>query len=55
MPEKPGTYEIRYILGQGDTIIARQTLTVGGVNASVTGPAQVAAGAKFKVSWTGPE
>jgi len=53
-PEKPGTYEVRYILGVGDTIIARQPFTVGAVAASVTAPAQVAAGAKFKVSWTGP-
>jgi Mg-chelatase subunit ChlD len=53
-PEKPGTYEVRYILGVGDTVIARQPITVGGVTASVTAPAQVAAGAKFKVSWTGP-
>ena len=54
-PEKPGAYEVRYILGVGDTVIARQAITVGSVNASVTAPAQVAAGAKFKVTWTGPE
>ena len=53
-PEKPGNYEVRYILGVGDAVIARQPITVGGVTASVTAPAQVAAGAKFKVSWTGP-
>jgi hypothetical protein len=53
-PEKPGTYELRYILGVGDTIIARQPLTVGSVTATVTAPAQVAAGAKFKVAWIGP-
>ena len=53
-PEKPGNYEVRYIMGVGDTIIARQPITVGAVSASVTAPAQVAAGAKFKVSWTGP-
>ena len=53
-PEKPGNYEVRYILGVGDTVIARQPITVGSVTASLTAPAQVAAGAKFKVSWTGP-
>ena len=53
-PEKPGDYELRYILSQGDTVIARQPITVGAVNATVTAPAQVAAGAKFKVNWTGP-
>ena len=54
-PEKAGDYELRYILAKGDTIIARQAIKVGAVNASLTAPAQVAAGAKFKVSWTGPD
>jgi Mg-chelatase subunit ChlD len=53
-PEKAGAYEVRYILGVGDTVIARQPITIGAVTATVTGPAQVAAGAKFKVTWTGP-
>ncbi len=54
VPEQPGTYEIRYFLGQGDTIIARQAFTASAVTASLSVPAQVAAGAKFKVTWTGP-
>lgn len=53
-PEKPGDYELRYILAQGDTIIARQAIKVGSVNASLTAPAQVAAGSRFKVTWAGP-
>lgn len=53
-PEKPGDYEVRYILGQGDTIIARQPVAVGATAASVTAPAQVAAGAKLTVNWQGP-
>jgi hypothetical protein len=53
-PEKPGSYEVRYILGAGDTVIARQAIAVGAVTATLTAPAQVASGAKFKVSWTGP-
>ena len=53
-PVQPGEYEVRYILGQGDTVIATQKVTVGAVSASVTVPAQVAAGARLSVSWTGP-
>jgi Mg-chelatase subunit ChlD len=53
-PDKAGDYEVRYILGVGNTVIARQPITVGAVSATLTSPAQVAAGAKFKVSWTGP-
>ena len=53
-PEKPGEYEVRYILGQGDTIIASQPVTVGTVTSSLTVPAQVAAGAKLSIKWEGP-
>jgi hypothetical protein len=53
-PDKPGEYEVRYILGQGDTIIARQAVTVGATAASVTAPAQAAAGAKIPIGWQGP-
>ncbi len=54
-PDKPGNYELRYILGAGDTIIATQPITVGGVTASLSAPAPVAAGARFQVTWTGPD
>jgi len=53
-PVKPGEYEVRYILGHGDTVIAAQKVTVGSVSASVTAPAQIAAGAKLSVNWQGP-
>lgn len=53
-PVQPGEYEVRYILGHGDTVIATQKITVGAVSATVTVPAQVAAGAKVSVSWSGP-
>ncbi|HET9473278.1 MAG TPA: VWA domain-containing protein [Steroidobacteraceae bacterium] len=53
-PVQPGEYEVRYILGQGDTVIATQKITVGAVSASVSVPAQVGAGAKLSVNWTGP-
>ena len=53
-PEKPGEYEVRYILGQGDTVIATQKVTVGNVSASVTIPAQVTAGKAMSIGWTGP-
>lgn len=53
-PDKAGDYEVRYILGQGDTVIATQKVTVGASSASVTAPAQIAAGAKLIVGWQGP-
>jgi hypothetical protein len=53
-PEKAGDYEVRYVLGQGDTVIASQKVTVGAISASLTVPAQIAAGAKLSVGWQGP-
>jgi hypothetical protein len=53
-PEAAGEYELRYILGNGDAVIARRPITVGAVAASLVAPAQVAAGAKFRVEWQGP-
>jgi hypothetical protein len=53
-PDDAREYELRYILGTGDTIIARKRIVVGAVTASVTVPASVAAGAKFPVTWKGP-
>jgi hypothetical protein len=53
-PDKPGAYELRYFLGNDDKVIASRPITIGSVTASVTAPASVAAGAKFTVSWTGP-
>ena len=53
-PDKPGEYEVRYILGEGDAVIATQKVTVGSVAASVTVPAQAAAGARISVGWQGP-
>ncbi len=53
-PVQPGEYEVRYILGQGDTVIAAQKVTVGAVSASLTVPDQAAAGAPLSVGWQGP-
>jgi len=54
-PDDPGEYELRYFLAEGDTVIARRPITVGTVSAKVAGPAEVAAGAAFKVTWDGPD
>jgi len=53
-PDEPGEYELRYFLAEGDTVIGTRRIVVGGVTATVQGPAQVAAGARFPVTWTGP-
>ncbi len=55
VPTEPGDYEIR-LLG-ADTpypTLARRPIRVAAVTATLDGPAQVAAGAKFEMRWTGP-
>jgi len=52
---EPGDYEIRYVTGQSQATLASIPLTVTGVTASVEAPAEVAAGATFTASWTGPD
>jgi Ca-activated chloride channel family protein len=53
-PAKPGKYEVRYIMGHGDKLLAKTPITIKAVSASVEPPASANAGAKFKVSWKGP-
>ncbi|MBP9129704.1 MAG: VWA domain-containing protein [Steroidobacteraceae bacterium] len=54
-PDDAGEYELRYFLGEKNTVIGTRRIIVGGVTATVSAPAQVAAGAKFAVAWTGPD
>jgi Ca-activated chloride channel family protein len=53
-PSDPGNYEVRYILGQGNKLLAKASITVTAVSATVSAPAEVAAKSKFEASWTGP-
>lgn len=53
-PDLAGDYELRYLLGNGDKVIARQPLKVTSVSATINAPAQVAAGSTVTVQWTGP-
>ncbi|MCK5769838.1 vWA domain-containing protein [Algiphilus sp.] len=54
MPPEPGTYELRYVQKQGYKVLARQTIAVTDVTASVSGPARAPAGAEVDVEWRGP-
>jgi hypothetical protein len=54
-PDEPGTYEVRYQTGQSYTILARQTVTVNEVAASLSGPEEVQGGSTFEEHWNGPD
>ena len=53
-PIDAGRYELRYMTGQSDTILARRALHVTPASVSVEAPAEVVAGATFAVTWRGP-
>ena len=53
-PGEPGDYEVRYVMGQDDRTLARAPIRVTEVEASVSAPGEVAAGARFEVVWQGP-
>ena len=53
-PSKPGPYEVRYVLGQDDVVLARRFLQVSAVSASVKAPAAAPMGAIVEVKWQGP-
>ena len=54
-PDNAGQYEIRYLTGQQYLTVASATIEVGSVRASLSAPAQVDAGAEFKIQWSGPD
>ncbi|KGM51813.1 hypothetical protein N792_09205 [Lysobacter concretionis Ko07 = DSM 16239] len=55
LPAEAGTYEVRYVQNQGDTVLARATITTTAVTASLDIPATAAAGSTLRLAWTGPD
>lgn len=53
-PMQSGGHELRYVTGQSRTILARQSIEVLPVTATVQADEQVMLGAKLSVAWTGP-
>ncbi len=53
-PIQAAEYEIRYVLRRPVRVLATAPLTVTPVEASVSGPATIEAGAAFEATWSGP-
>lgn len=53
-PSEAGEYEVRYVLGRGNRLLAKAPVTVNPVTAEVTPPAAAATGTEFHVTWRGP-
>lgn len=53
-PEDPGPHEVRYVTGQSRRTLARETIVLEPVTASLEAPASIAAGGTLEVNWQGP-
>ncbi|MEO0625184.1 MAG: VWA domain-containing protein [Pseudomonadota bacterium] len=54
LPTEPGDYVVEYALGETSERIGSVPITLTPVEATLTAPATVEAGARFEVAWTGP-
>jgi len=54
-PEDPGSYEARYVSGPERSVLARAPFTVTVAAVTLDAPDAVDAGARFQVSWVGPD
>ncbi|MCG6657929.1 VWA domain-containing protein [Halomonas campisalis] len=53
-PDALGTHEVRYVLRDSRRVLASQEVTLTPVEARVSAPEEVGAGATFEVEWDGP-
>jgi Ca-activated chloride channel family protein len=54
VPAEAGTYEIRYVLNDGERVLGSKPITVVEAKTTVSGPASVMAGDRVPVSASGP-
>lgn len=54
MPDSPGAYEIRYVVGQSDRVVAREKITVAPLHATLDALDSAPVGTEIDVFWTGP-
>ena len=55
LPTKPGSYELKYFMGQDDTVLGKSSIAVAAVQATLSGPSEGRAGSTIEISWSGPD
>ncbi|CAM2011298.1 vWA domain-containing protein [Acanthopleuribacter pedis] len=55
LPVKPGAYELRYMVGSGDKLLARRPLTLTPAKITLDAPDKVKTGAPIEIKWQGPD
>ena len=54
LPADAGQYEVRYVLGRGNKVLATAPLVVQAVTATVEPPVSAKAGTEIEIRWQGP-
>jgi Ca-activated chloride channel family protein len=54
LPAEPGDYEVRYVLGRPQRVLAAAPFKATAVEATLTAPSTGVAGSEVEVAWTGP-
>jgi Ca-activated chloride channel family protein len=54
-PIVAGAYELRYVTGTSDSVMARRPITVTPLEITLKAPATIVKGNAFQVTWTGPD
>lgn len=55
MPTEPGNYEIRYVMRQGQTVLATRQIEVKEISAELITPAKAKVGEPVEIVWQGPD
>jgi Ca-activated chloride channel family protein len=54
-PVEDGNYELWYVAGDTDAVLARRDITISAFSGALGGPQEVGTGAPFQVAWNGPD
>ena len=54
VPDKPGTYELRYVAAASNQVLARRTIVALAATVEIQAAAKAAAGSRLPVQWAGP-
>lgn len=54
VPDKPGTYELRYVAAASNQVLARRTIVALPATVEIQAAAKAAAGSRLPVQWVGP-
>ncbi len=54
MPDQPGTYELRYVMGKSRMVLTRLPINITEVSATLTAPPSAGVNSIVEIAWTGP-